>query len=220
MKRSISAFTLTELLIALGVIAILCAILLPIIFNLMPNQNTIMAKRAYYTVQSVVSELINDSGCYPDKTSAAETADRRIGFDDGLGSPNCTKWDETYINSGDANTKFKTLFKDKLGIEDSDDSFENSSMDWVFSGVNFTANGTDGGRAYLLVDVNGKDSPNCSNGHSYSGEFGTGDDASCAGRTSGFDRFRMEIKGDGRVSISSSDTWAIEAVRVDKNITE
>ena len=47
MKRFNKAFTLSELLIALGVIGILCAILLPVIFNLMPNQNTMMAKRAY-----------------------------------------------------------------------------------------------------------------------------------------------------------------------------
>ncbi len=219
MKRSNSAFTLTELLIALGVIAILCAILLPVIFNLMPNQNTIMAKRAYYTIQSVVSELLNDNSCYPDKTSAVINS--RVGFDDGFGSPNCTKWGDAYINGGDANVKFKTLFCDKLGIDIDDSKFTTSDgMDWVFNGVNFIANGTDGGRAYLLVDVNGKDSPNCSNGHSYASEFGSGDDASCTGRTSGFDRFRVEIKGDGRVSISSTDTWAKEAVRVDKNITE
>lgn len=219
MKRENRAFTLTELLIALGVIAILCAILLPIIFNLMPNQNTIMAKRAYYTVQSVISELLNDTGCYPDKTSAVINA--RVGFDDGFGSPNCTKWDEAFINGGDANTKFRTLFRDKLGLDGSGTTFTTpDGMDWVFNGVNFVANGTDGGEAYLLVDVNGKGEPNCSNNVSYSGIFGTGNDANCQGRQSGFDRFRMKIKGDGRVTIDSGDLWAQEAVKVDKNITE
>ena len=29
---------------------------MPVIFNLIPNQNTIMAKRAYYTIQTIVSE--------------------------------------------------------------------------------------------------------------------------------------------------------------------
>ncbi|MDY6309835.1 MAG: prepilin-type N-terminal cleavage/methylation domain-containing protein, partial [Cyanobacteriota bacterium] len=43
------AFTLSELLIALGVIAILTAISMPIIHNLLPDQNVVMAKRAFYT---------------------------------------------------------------------------------------------------------------------------------------------------------------------------
>ena len=109
MKRFNKAFTLSELLIALGVIGILCAILLPVIFNLMPNQNTMMAKRAYYIVQSVVADIINDEACYPDKSSAT-TADKRLGFDDGYGYSNCTLWGggahtetiETYREIADA----------------------------------------------------------------------------------------------------------------------
>ena len=95
MKRFNKAFTLTELLVALGVVAILCSVLLPVIFNMMPNQNTIMAKRAYYTVQSAISDLINDEACYPDKTSASVASEKRIGFDDAEGSPNCLDWPDT-----------------------------------------------------------------------------------------------------------------------------
>ncbi|MDY6382629.1 MAG: prepilin-type N-terminal cleavage/methylation domain-containing protein, partial [Cyanobacteriota bacterium] len=47
--NKIGAFTLSELLIALGVIAILTAISMPIIHNLLPDQNVVMAKRAFYT---------------------------------------------------------------------------------------------------------------------------------------------------------------------------
>ncbi|MDY6358992.1 MAG: prepilin-type N-terminal cleavage/methylation domain-containing protein [Cyanobacteriota bacterium] len=43
-KNNKSAFTLSELLIALGVIAILTAISMPIIHNLLPDQNVVMAK--------------------------------------------------------------------------------------------------------------------------------------------------------------------------------
>ena len=95
MKRLNKAFTLTELLVALGVVAILCSVLLPVIFNMMPNQNTIMAKRAYYTVQTVIADLINDEACYPDKTLASELTEVRVGFDDEGGSPNCLEWTET-----------------------------------------------------------------------------------------------------------------------------
>lgn len=224
MKRFNNAFTLTELMIALGVIAILCAILLPVIFNMMPNQNTLMAKRAYYATQTVISELINDESCYPDKTSAVNNP--RIGFDDGFGGANCAKWDTSKGNN--ATTKFITLFRDKLGVEGTGTTFTTSDgMTWVFTDANFAyvKNG-DGGSIKLSVDVNGTDTgkgkPNCSNGHAYTAEFGNGVDADCAAnkRSSGFDRFRMTIKGNGQITIDAGDTWAREAVRIDKSLTD
>lgn len=115
MKQLKKAFTLTELLVALGVIAVLCAILLPIAYNKMPNQNTIMAKRAYYTVQTIVSDLINDARCYPDTTGMTESY---TGFDDKTYYDSCTKLPSA--SSGGANEKFATLFYDKLGIEATD----------------------------------------------------------------------------------------------------
>jgi prepilin-type N-terminal cleavage/methylation domain-containing protein len=226
MKNLKKAFTLTELMIALGVIAILCAILLPIIFSMLPNQNTIMAKRAYFTVQTIVSDMINDDACYPDKTSSVNNA--KIGFDDAAGSANCTQWDETHIDDStmsQAATKFKTIFKDKLGIDATENSFTTSDgMYWVFADENFSSSDTSGGSINLLVDVNGKTTkPNCGGGSSrayaYSVEFENGTDSSCNGRTTGFDRFRINIKGDGKVSIYSADVWAVNAVKVDRNIT-
>lgn len=216
MKRLNKAFTLTELLIALGVIAILCAILLPVIFNLMPNQNTIMAKRAYYTLQSVVADLINDEGCYPDKTAASDEAEKRIGFDDGAGFPNCNKWQN--INSTDAKGKFLTLFSDKLGISKPNEGSvftTNDGIDWIISNMAFASTG-DGGSALITVDVNGKGAPNCGQGTTYSGFSVNGSD--CSTRTSGFDRFQMRLYGNGRIEFVGS-TWAQNAVKVDRNIT-
>ena len=67
MKLNKKGFTLTELLIALAVIGVLIAILMPVIMNIMPNQKVMMAKRANYTIESVVSNLLNDSACYPNE---------------------------------------------------------------------------------------------------------------------------------------------------------
>lgn len=216
MKKANKAFTLTELLVALGVIAILCAILLPVIFNLMPNQNTVMAKRAYYTVQTVVAELINDEACYPDKTAAV--TDPKIGFDDGKGTVNCKIWDD---KQGDnATTKFKTLFLDKLGKSGSDDKFStDDGIDWAFSNAAFTSSG-EGGSIKLTVDVNGSDKPNCGHkGADYTTELGNGGGDACKDKETGFDRFQMTIKGNGQIVIDPADEWAINAVKVNRNIT-
>ena len=103
MKLNKKAFTLTELLIALGVIGVLAAILMPVISNLLPDQNLVMAKRAYYATQNVVSDMINDADCYPDtsKTRYNERSKwfKRIGFDDGFKYPNCENWKADTSNS-------------------------------------------------------------------------------------------------------------------------
>jgi prepilin-type N-terminal cleavage/methylation domain-containing protein len=226
MRRNKQAFTLTELLIALGVIGILCVILLPIIFNLMPNQNTIMAKRAYYAVQTIVSDMINDDACYPDKTSSVNNA--KVGFDDAAGSANCSQWDEDHLDDtsmSKAAEKFQAIFTDKMGVSDSPSKFSTSDgIYWVITDAGFSSSSKTGGSISILVDVNGASSgPNCGGNSTsvtaYSTEFGSGTDEACKNRTTGFDRFKIIVKGDGGVSINPSDVWAVNAVKVDRNIT-
>jgi len=218
MRKSNKAFTLTELLVALGVIAILCAVLLPVIFNLLPNQNVVMAKRAFYTTQTIVAELINNEACYPDKTTAANVSEIRIGFDDAAGSPNCTNW--TITTATDATKKFLTLFGDKLGLASTPSEstvFSTSDgMDWVFTSAAFSKSSTEGGSIKLTVDVNGSDDPNCGSSGNYSTEFKSGG-SNCSGKTN-LDRFQMKIYGNGRIEIV--DDWAKDAVKVTKKSTD
>lgn len=290
MKKFSKAFTLTELLIALGVVAVLCAILMPVVNSLRPNQNIIMAKRAYYTVQSIVSELINDDSCYPDKTLSV--SDPRVGFDDYFGMEACRTtsaesgpaptdashclptndytndklgWEgarhinancSTNVNKSKAAfDKFVRLFLDRLGVLSnqyiaSGDCTPGGAvcrfrtkdgMTWVFhhaaddallaSFKTPASNATlpfdlAGGGIWLTVDVNGNaKGPNCATAtqayNTATTGFGTQPgDTTCTGRTAGFDRFQMFIRGNGQIEITSTDTWAQEAITVDKNITD
>ena len=210
MKRFNKAFTLTELLIALGVIGILCAILLPVIFNLLPNQNTLMAKRAYYMVQTVVAEMINDEACYPDLTNAV---DKRIGFDDGYGYANCLLWGgesatASYIETEqNPSTKFATLFTDKVETSDAsvsgtETTFTTKGMNWK---INTNAINTKGykpnANIYITVDVNGtgdKNRPNCGQS-TYSTALGT----VCTEAQKNPDIFTMVVRTDGKITIGN-----------------
>ena len=204
------AFTLTELLIALGVIGILTAVLMPIIFNLMPDQNTIMAKRAFYTAESVISDLINDQDCYPQQLA-------RAGFDDGASYKRCDGWGEEHKDQDDAKTKFITLFTKRLDIKrgtlnnsGGKTTFETKDgMFWTLTNFGFTANNPDS-YMFITVDVNGQNKkPNC-------GQSNTAGKCKSTKKKNGFDTFAMRVFARGRIQLI--DCWAIKAGKIDKKI--
>ncbi len=194
-RRIFKAFTITEILVALAVIGVLTAALMPIIHSLVPNQNVLMAKKTFYTIESVVSGIINDTGCYPQIR-------QRVGFQDGKGYRKCTLWGSSKSES--ANDKFKTLFKDKMGA--SSDNFTTSDgVRWVISNVNF---GSSNGNALIIVDVNGNKGPDCGQDSSST--------ACTDGRTKGFDKYSVEIYANGKINIK--DGWVKDAVKTDAKI--
>ena len=58
-------FTLSETLIALAMIGVLGAVLIPVIIAKKPNPNKIMLRKEYNILEKVVSKLINDNTLYP-----------------------------------------------------------------------------------------------------------------------------------------------------------
>lgn len=236
MKRK--AFTLTELLIALAVLGLLIAVLTPVISNLIPDQNALMAKRSYYAAQTIVSDLLNDEACYPDMTQASffnpttqsyDDSNKRVGFDDGFGYQDCFLWGGTgspaaeeggaavdYINSENALDKFTTLFKSKLDIRETNENGRFKTRDgmyWVITS-NLASNNKDSFLT-ISIDVNGEDKPGCAQSDRASEILRTGD--TCDGRVDGFDVYSMRVYADGRMEIN--DDWARDAVDVNKDIT-
>lgn len=185
------AFTLTEIMIALAVIAILTAVLMPLIFHLRPNQEVLMTKRAYYQTQTIISEMINNEKCYP-------MVYDRVGFLDGR-KHNC---DISFPTTNNPNYKFPAIFKYYLNpIEELPETQATSlrhryitkdGMLWTVMGQ-FSAppgEGYTGGYVAITVDTTG---PNVQRDH---------------------DTFSMRIEPNGKIKIL--DNWAKEAVKVDK----
>ena len=209
------AFSLSELLIALAVVGILIAIVFPIISNITPDQNTIIAKRTYSVTQSVVSELLNGN-CYPEKAN-------RVGLDDGFGYQKCAKWSDN-TKEGNAGAKFVTLFTDLVDLDKKSlsaisnrASFKTKDgIYWRFANLN-NLNGDNKNNkdkyVTLTIDVNGENKrPNC--GQS---DISGISDIKCATSTKkGFDNYTMKIYQNGRIEID--DCWAVLAVRTDKKL--
>ena len=123
-KFNNKGFSLTELLIALSVVAILAVILLPVVDKIRPDQNLLMAKRVYHTWQTAVSKIMNDDSCYPDRT-----AECIYGYMDYSGYDSCTAWpaskhemvynsaSKDWFSSTDSRKKFLAILKDVLGAK-------------------------------------------------------------------------------------------------------
>lgn len=58
-------FTLAEVMITLATLGVIAAILIPAITSLAPDRNKVMFKKAYYSLEQAISQLINDEVHYP-----------------------------------------------------------------------------------------------------------------------------------------------------------
>ena len=235
MKKT--AFTLSELMIALTVLGILCATVLPAILRTMPNQNKIMMKRAYYTTANIVSDMINDANLYAPVDNNGTTGVRFNNTDE------VTYAGQNYggTNIQDKAAKFIGLFAVHLNVDgeiedecpavtidpDAPPSIAPGGQSYrkicrLFTtpdGINwdlrtkYHPEGFGANTHVITVDVNGDKKPNCLQGDSDA-------DNACKSRTKNFDRFSMEISNDGTIEIPEEQSWAREALQVSSSLTD
>ena len=215
--RKFKAFTLTELMIALTVIGVLSALVLPMLSNNSPNRNKMMMKKAYYTITDVVNDMINDTTLYPEIDSSGN---EYVGFDNL----------QSACNAGGCSGvgKFPSLFPRQLNIDGditygSEQSYSyfttNDGMSWVIHSEKLAkaslpteVSDVEAGDTQVLqtitVDVNGDKKPNC----------WQGTDSACSDRTDGFDQFKVYVSQSGKVIPASGQTWFIEAIGVGSDL--
>lgn len=224
--KKLKGFTLTELMVAMGVIGILVAVVTPAIMKTRPNKNKMMIKKSFYTAEQIVSTLINDERLYPDMK---EICDRGVveGEDPtkvycafGFDYDNSVKYEgETYAG----NTKFTDLFASRLNVKTEDETnhiyYTTDGIKWDLSDtVGAWTKGQDtpgkfgdqtnaAGIGEILVDVNGDEAPNCRE----SNENCSADD---------FDQYVIEILATGKMRIDSTDAKAVDYATINTSIKD
>lgn len=58
-NKKTKGFTLAELMIVLAVLAVIAAVLMPTVFNSMPDENRLKFKKGYYTLKRTIDALVN-----------------------------------------------------------------------------------------------------------------------------------------------------------------
>lgn len=224
--KKLKGFTLTELMVAMGVIGILVAVVTPAIMKTRPNKNKMMIKKSFYTAEQIVSTLINDERLYPDMK---EICDRRVveGEDPtkvycafGFDYDNSVRYEgETYAG----NTKFADLFASRLNVKTEDETnhiyYTTDGIKWDLSQtVGAWTKGQDtpgkfgdqtnaAGVGKITVDVNGDEAPNCRE----SNENCSADD---------FDQYVIEILATGKMRIDSTDAKAVDYATINTSIKD
>ena len=149
-NTELSAFTMSEVLITLGVLGALAILLVPILKKAQPDEIDALHKKATFVVERVVHELASDEFLYP-KTKT---------FNGLANTDAVTLNGETH--SG--NTKFCTLFISRLNIKPGTEpnctagqvnAVTNEGVEWYLPISNFQ----DGAQT-VMVDVNGPEEPN------------------------------------------------------------
>ena len=224
--KKLKGFTLTELMVAMGVIGILVAVVTPAIMKTRPNKNKMMIKKSFYTAEQIVSTLINDERLYPDMK---EICDRGVveGEDPtkvycafGFDYDNSVRYEgETYAG----NTKFADLFASRLNVKTEDETnhiyYTTDGIKWDLSQtVGAWTKGQDtpgkfgdqtnaAGIGKITVDVNGDEAPNCRE----SNENCSADD---------FDQYVIEILATGKMRIDPADAKAVDYATINTSIKD
>lgn len=192
-------FSLAEVLIAIGLLAVIAAIVTPCLEGFKPNKTKAMFNKTYQIAERTIYELVNDPTLYPDNGLE--------GFDN-VGK---IKYNGTEYSGV---TKFANLFALKMNtLSDFVASYDTSingfwtnneelgsaqvsfvttdGVIWALPSTNFTA-GDSAKLAYkkILIDVNGNKRPNIMDSEDLSAVCDTN-----------VDRFTLYVRTDGKLRI-------------------
>lgn len=223
-------FTLSEVMVTLGILGVLAAFLVPAIMQTTPDNNRVMFKKAYSILEQSVSQMINDDKNYPSDQVNSSYPNIQRGFNYTSKDASITTNKFCYFLSDRLNTvgtiscpltaatgtgTFTATDGVSWGIyipisDSTTDSLANSASANT-TAVQFPLNLT----LYttkMIIDVNGSKGPNCT--ADTSGTAAPYSLAACAVTadcSSKPDRFIIGVRYDGKLQIGvtgSSDACA------------
>ena len=68
--KKVFAFTLAEVIITLTIVAVIAALVIPLLINVKPDTNNILFRKAFYTFSEAIYAIVNDTSLYDDDTPA------------------------------------------------------------------------------------------------------------------------------------------------------
>lgn len=142
-------FTLTELLVTLGIIGVVAAILAPTLGNLMPDKNKAMVLKIYKNISEITDDLLKDSTVY-----------YRVQDCTGLqctGMPRASEYQNAKYEGAN---KYVNLLAANLQLSEENPTFSgNTAKFTTMDGVEWSFKLPQGGsyNQTLTVDLNGSD---------------------------------------------------------------
>lgn len=197
-----NAFTLAEVLVAIGIVGIIAAITLPVLRQHIPSKEEATHKKVNYQVEQIVNRLYDDDVMYPKTQSYVH------------GFQNTNK---IYIKGKEyeGETKFCELFASQMVIsseshaivcEKADDEHPNrgkssfiakDGIEWFLPETDFS-----NGYAEIMADINGpNEGKNCLEGEKYTDSLGI--EQTCTDKDA--DRFLFYVKTNGTVTYNQPE---------------
>lgn len=203
-------FTLAEVLIALTLLGVICAFLIPAIMGMTPSRNRVMFRKAYYTIESTLNEMINDGSNYPATESdwGTDTNGKEVlrGFNNTTSTKVEGRNKFCYLFIDELNTisgspTASCVLANKTGVS-APPAVTTDGITWYISSQasEFSLDPTSY-TTKIMVDVNSNGSPNCTT-DAAGGDFGYS--AGCKDP----DRFIVGVRYDGKLQVN--DTAAIK----------
>lgn len=202
-------FTLAEVMVTLGILGVLAAILIPAIVKTTPDNNKIMFKKAYYTLEGAINTMINDDAAYPAMTDLTTGLERGFNFTDARLNDTLNKF--CFYLSDELNTVPIATSTPCPGVADTGVSTFTTS-DGIIWNVYIPASDADPNAQFPLnppqyavtvtVDVNGSKTPNCSE------DALTNPTVSACATGTEPDTFQIGVRYDGKLNIPLTDSTA------------